>query len=458
MSFIWLAGKPLRTREQIAREVHAVSLDRGLDELATVMALMCISVEAGASDSQGQRQWWCPWNAADPDSKNYPYDSQSNDGRSVGYFQQQKGPNGELWWGTSRDEMTLEIAANNFFDRLHDDYRAAAGNATLAGEFVANVQQCAPAYRSRYSTKWAEAWDVFSRAIKTESTADHKDSSYNSSVGVEKVLQYPRQSIAEYDGVPQQKSWDCGPASAQVILASAGIHKSEDYLIKRIGTTTAGTNHSGLITPILNEYLPGSGYKVTWISKEPVPSHQVEALWDGVVKSIDGNRGCIFNFVAPPSNFPRGTRGSTSPEYRGWNTIYHYVAGMGYAKDNDGSRHFWIADPGFRPFGYWCSLEQVASLIVPHSYAVATTAKAVTPPPKPAQPKPEPKPEPVIVAPDRLELLWQEWNAFTFDDIDAVESIVLRAKAGDARSIEALARLERSNPTALKTYLARKAQ
>jgi hypothetical protein len=270
-------------------------------------------------------------------------------------------------------------------------------------------------------------------------------------MAVEKVIKYPRQSIGEYDGVPQQHSWDCGPASAQVILAGAGIHKTEKYLIKRIGTTTAGTNHSGLITPILNEYLPGSGYKVTWLPKEPVPKVQVEALWNAVVKSIDANRGCIFNFVAPPSNFPRGTRGSSSPEYRGWNTIYHYVAGMGYAKDNNGSRHFWIADPGFRPFGYWCSLEQVASLIVPHSYAVATTAKPAEVPPPPAA-----KPEPVIVAPDRLELLWQEWNAFTVDDMDAVGAIVKRAKAGDPRAVKILAKLEQSNPAVLNAFLSRK--
>lgn len=272
-------------------------------------------------------------------------------------------------------------------------------------------------------------------------------------MAVEKVLQYPRQSVGEYDGVPQQRSWDCGPASAQIILAGAGIHKTEDYLIKRIGTTTAGTNHSGLITPILNEFLPDSGYEVTWIRNEPVPKTQIENLWKSVVKSIDANRGCIFNFVAPPSNFPRGSRGSSSPEYRGWNTIYHYVACMGYAQDDNGSRHFWIADPGFRPFGYWCSLEQTATLIVPHSYATATTAKTVSTPPPPA-----PKPEPKIDAPDRLELLWQEWNAFTVDDMDAVGAIVKKAKNGDARAIKVLAKLEKSNPVVLSAFLARKEQ
>lgn len=270
-------------------------------------------------------------------------------------------------------------------------------------------------------------------------------------MAIEKVLNYPRQSVAEYDGVSQQRSWDCGPASAQIILAGAGVYRTEQFLIDKIGTTVNGTNHAALITPILNELLPGSGYEAVWLPKEPVSPAQIDALWKSTVKSIDANRGVILNFEAPPNNFPRGTRGSTSPEYRGWNTIYHYTAGMGYAQDDNGSRHFWIADPGFRPFGYWCSLEQVATLIVPHAYAIATTAKPAAVPPPPA-----PKPEPVINAPDRLELLWQEWNAFTFENMEAIHGIVLRAKAGNTRAIEALARIERSNPTVLKDYLARK--
>jgi hypothetical protein len=274
-------------------------------------------------------------------------------------------------------------------------------------------------------------------------------------VAVEKVIQYPRQAVQEYDGVPQQHSWDCGPASAQIILAGAGVHKSENYLIKRIGTTTSGTNHSGLITPILNEYLRGSGYKVTWLFKEPVPKAQIDELWKSVVKSIDAQRGVVFNFVAPPRNFPRGTRGSVSPEYRGSNTIFHYVAGMGYAQDDDKSRHFWIADPGFRPFGYWCSLEQVASLIVPHSYAVATTAKPVVTPPTTAAPAP-PKEEPKIQAPDRIELLWQEWNALILEDLDSVGGIVKRAKDGNLRAVKVLAKLEQSNPALLSAFIARK--
>ena len=86
MSFVWKAERPLRTEEQVAREVHVVSRSRNLDELATVLALMCIRQESN---------FWCPWNRADPSSEKYDHDSESNDGRSVGYFQQQNGRAGE---------------------------------------------------------------------------------------------------------------------------------------------------------------------------------------------------------------------------------------------------------------------------------------------------------------------------------------------------------------------------
>ena len=276
----------------------------------------------------------------------------------------------------------------------------------------------------------------------------------------EKILKYSRSAVGLYDGVKQQHSWDCGPASAQVILQAAGVERTEESLIRQIGTTTAGTNHSGLITPILNSLLPGSGYKVVWLTKEPVPKRDVDALWTNVKRSIDADRGAILNFVAPPSNFPRGSNGSTSPAYRGWNTIYHYVAAMGWAIDAGGGRHFWIADPGFPPNGYYCSLEQVASLIVPHSYAYAADAPIV------AQKKDEPKKPPPATPPaamaavkqtdwDQLWLTHIEHLAFTYGDLEAVGSLV-RASQTDPRAARALAHLEKVNPAALRSFISTK--
>lgn len=259
---------------------------------------------------------------------------------------------------------------------------------------------------------------------------------------VEKILKYSRAAVGEYDGVGQRYSWDCGPASAQIILQSAGVNRTEEWLIKQIGTTTAGTNHSGLITPVLNSLLPGSGYKVVWLTKDPPTPTQVEQLWQDTKRSIDADRGTIFNFVSPPWNRPKGSNGSTSPSYGGSSTIYHYVAGMGYAVDDSGGRHVWIADPGFTPYGYFCRVEDVARLITPHSYAFAATAPIAT--------KPESQPA------SRLDQLWLEWNATQYGDQAAIGELVKAAKNGDSRSTQALALLERVNPQALQTYITTK--
>ncbi|AGM61450.1 endolysin [Mycobacterium phage Job42] len=166
MSFTWFRPEgPLRTREQVAREVHAVSLARGLDELATVIALMTISTEVGTGTGD-DRKWWCPANDRVPATKNYPHDSRSDDNRSSGYFQQQPGPNGEPWWGTPENMMTLPQAANTFLERLSDDYRRAANNPRLAGEFAQRVQQSE--FPDRYADKWDEAWSVLRRALGSQ--------------------------------------------------------------------------------------------------------------------------------------------------------------------------------------------------------------------------------------------------------------------------------------------------
>jgi hypothetical protein len=166
MSFTSFNIAPMMSREQIAAAVHKVSIARGLDTLATVLCCMGIATEVGAVNGQGVYGWWCPANpTAWPDSLNYPHDSESDDGRSSGYLQQQPGPNGEPWWGTTADMMTLSSAANNFLDRLTDNWQAAANNPTVAGHFVQQVQ--GSAFPDRYAQRWQEAWDVVNRALAT---------------------------------------------------------------------------------------------------------------------------------------------------------------------------------------------------------------------------------------------------------------------------------------------------
>lgn len=112
---------------QLTREEVMATLIRVADELdmpdkrgASVIAGMVVSQEVGVPDGDEpfERRFWCPANHADEESFAYPHDSISDDNRSVGYFQQQKGPNGELWWGTTADEMDLHSAATTFMSRL----------------------------------------------------------------------------------------------------------------------------------------------------------------------------------------------------------------------------------------------------------------------------------------------------------------------------------------------------
>lgn len=412
--------------DEYAAQVIRAGRDLGVSPRGIVIALATVFVESN---------WTMYANESDPESLSFPHEALSYDANSVGLFQQRA-----EWWGTCADRMDPYRSAVMFFNSLKRyDYNDTSRS---PGSWAQRVQ--GSAFPDRYDTRMGEAQALYDRL-----TSSPKEAS------VEAVIKYSRSAIGAYDGVAQQRSWDCGPASAQIILQAAGVLRDEQYLIDRIGTTVNGTNHSGLITPVLNDLLPGSGYTTVWLTKEPVPRTQVEALWKNVKKSIDGSRGAIFNFVAPPGNFPRATRGGVSPEYRGTNTIYHYVACMGYADDGPGGRHFWIADPGFRPFGYWCSLEQVATLIVPHSYAYASTAAAApAPPPAPPAPRPAlPVDRPNVSFTDTLEELLTEWNAIEYGDMGAIESIVKAAQAGDDHGTAALALLERQNPAALQAFI-----
>lgn len=181
----------------------------------------------------------------------------------------------------------------------------------------------------------------------------------------EKVLPYDR-SI-----VPQETGYFCGPASTQVILNSRGVIESEQALAEQMGTTWNGTNHVGLIAPVLNKYI-GGDYKPVFLERDPISATQKDRLWTDIVRSIDAGFGVSANIDAPPNNYPRGVKGSVSPAYGG-GEVLHYIAIMGY---DDVERAVWIADSGFRPFGYWCSFDQLATLLPPKGYAAATVAPA----------------------------------------------------------------------------------
>lgn len=177
----------------------------------------------------------------------------------------------------------------------------------------------------------------------------------------EKLLPYDRAIVAQETGY-----W-CGPAATQIVLNSRGIVLSEAELARQIGTTVNGTDYVGLIERVLDNITPDARYTSVYIENDPPSQAQKDVLWRNIVRSINAGYGVVMNWVAPPSNYPRGVKGSTSPAYGG-GTVFHYVACMGY---DDDARALWIADSGFRPFGYWISFDQAASLIPPKGYCYA---------------------------------------------------------------------------------------
>lgn len=219
----------------------------------------------------------------------------------------------------------------------------------------------------------------------------------------EKILSY------DHTITPQETGYWCGPASTQVVLNGRGILASEADLAREIGTTVNGTDYVGLIEPVLRRRLPKANYASVYLPNDPPTEAQKSKLWWDIVRSIDNGYGVVMNWVAPPSNYPRGVKGSISPAYS-FGTVFHYVACMGWSDEgNNGRPALWIADSGFRPFGYWIDFEQVATLIPPKGYCfanlplIAPPAPGVSVPPGIPHPDGTTPPAPVVTVPPAPE-------------------------------------------------------
>lgn len=180
--------------------------------------------------------------------------------------------------------------------------------------------------------------------------------------GEEVEIPYSREAVV------QDTYYNCGPASTQtVVFAATGILKPEGEFAVELGTTVNGTDWIGFFPKVLNKHIPGAEYQSVEMPNDPPTADQRERLWNDIKTSVKAGHGVICNIVAPPLNYPRGVYGSISPAYGG-GVVYHYISAMGY-RDGDQGRAVWIADSGFSPYGYWISLDQLASLIPPKGYA-----------------------------------------------------------------------------------------
>jgi hypothetical protein len=270
-----------------------------------------------------------------------------------------------------------------FFQRLK---RLDYNGGDSPGSYAQAVQQSA--YPDRYDERMDDAQALYDRLANPQAEQDNP-------AMTEHVLPYDR------NVVPQETGYWCGPAATQVVLNSRSVFVSESDLARQIGTTTAGTDYVGLIERALDQRAPDGQYTSVYIESDPPTAAQKDRLWADLVRSINAGYGVVMNWVAPPSNYPRGVKGSSSPAYRG-GTVFHYVACMGY-DDAPGARAVWIADSGFQPQGYWISFDQCASLIPPKGYCFAAAAaeQPAPPPPPPAAPTP------VGPADDQMTLRWQ---------------------------------------------------
>ena len=172
------------------------------------------------------------------------------------------------------------------------------------------------------------------------------------------------QKILSYNYQVQQTGYWCGPASTRIALSvRMASPPTQAQLAGQLGTTTAGTNHIGLVTSVLNADLRTTYYENKWKPNDPPTTAQRDLLWRDITYDIDRNYALVANIVAPASNHP-----PCYPNY----TIYHYVAVVGYKVDSAGNRWALIADPAnfcgdAKP--YWLTFNQLATLIPPKGYS-----------------------------------------------------------------------------------------
>jgi Peptidase_C39 like family len=135
---------------------------------------------------------------------------------------------------------------------------------------------------------------------------------------------------------PQTYNFDCGPASARIVLQGNGVfqgqgaRQAEDTLIGAMGTGQGGTGF-GDVAPALNKFLPQANYR-GFAGSGGSP----DALLNAISTSIDAGFGAILNYNATGRiNAVSGTPPNlTNPQ--------HFVAVRGYNAQN---RTVDISDP-----------------------------------------------------------------------------------------------------------------
>lgn len=172
-----------------------------------------------------------------------------------------------------------------------------------------------------------------------------------SAQGVEKVLRFQHQW--------QQTGYWCGPAATRVAMSVRTSNPpSQATLAAQLGTHTGGTNHISQVSNVLRANL-GVPYEYREMPNDPPTQWQRDQLWRDIIADIDAGFAVVANIVAPPGNQP--------PGYPSNQTVYHYIAVVGYDTNYN---TVLIADSAQFSLGvYWLNFSQLATLIPPKGYA-----------------------------------------------------------------------------------------
>jgi len=164
----------------------------------------------------------------------------------------------------------------------------------------------------------------------------------------------------------QENYYFCGPGSTRMAISTRDTTPpSQDTLGSYMGTTTAGTDHIGLVVGALNHFLSTSKYKRTDLP-DPPSAAQRSTLKTAILTTIgDEGYAMVANVISGwrPPGYPSGT-------------IYHYIAIVGYDQNGDSVE---IADPAGAGAGgstwtavpktYWITTEDLGTWIGGKGYA-----------------------------------------------------------------------------------------
>jgi hypothetical protein len=191
----------------------------------------------------------------------------------------------------------------------------------------------------------------------------------------------------------QEYFWDCGPASGQLCLNVQGQNVSEQDLIVAMGTDQGGTDSIDQVAAGLNQFDPAGAYQSLWLPTDPATPQQVDAMRSAIFRTIRSGRGCVANFVVPPSNYPKPVSkadkslpgADAPPPSYGPGQIWHYVSVLGCDESDDTAL---IVDPGFQPAEFWVTIPALASYVTPHGVVFSSAAPELpaAPPAAPAPP------------------------------------------------------------------------